>query len=102
MSKTEPMDSALDEAFVRYVNAKRSGGHYPLEDLENDDDAEVHFALERVRLARGAFEEMLKRKAVTGEDRALMNDLKAELYKAERELSRLKRTRESAPASHLL
>jgi S-adenosylmethionine:diacylglycerol 3-amino-3-carboxypropyl transferase len=102
MSKPKPMDSALDEAFVRYVNAKRSGGHYPLEDLENDDDAEVHFALERVRRARAAFEEMLRRKAVTGEDRALMNDLKAELYKAERELSRLKRTRESAPASHLL
>ena len=97
------MDGALDEAFVRYVDAKRSGGHYSLEDIENDeDDIEVRFALQRVRLAHAAFEDMLRRKAVTGEDRVVMDDIKAELYKAERELSRLKRTRESAPESHLL
>jgi S-adenosylmethionine:diacylglycerol 3-amino-3-carboxypropyl transferase len=102
MSKPKVMDSALDEAFARYVNAKRSGGHYSPDDVENDDDVEVHFALQRVRLARAAFEEMLRRKAMTGEDRVLMNDLKAELYKAERELGRVKRMRESAPASHLL
>jgi hypothetical protein len=103
MSKTETMDGALDEAFVRYVNAKRSGGHYSLDEMANDDgDLEVRCALQRVRLARADFDEMLMRKPMTGEDRELINDLKAELYKAERELVRLKRTRESAPASHLL
>jgi hypothetical protein len=96
------MDGGVDEAYMRYVDAKRSGGHYLPEDETDDDDVEVRFALHRVRVARAAFVEMLGLKAMTGEDLGLVNDLKAELYKAERELARLKRTRESAPASHLL
>jgi hypothetical protein len=98
------MDDALDAAYLRYVNAKRSGGHYPLDEMDDDDneDREISFAMQRIRIARSAFEAMLRRKPMTGEDRVQMNDLKAELYKAERELARLKRARESAPASHLL
>ncbi len=92
----------VDEAYVRYVNAKRSGGLYPTDDLSTDDDVEIVFALQRVQAARDAFYEMLQRKPLTGEDKMLTNDLKAELYKAERELTRLKRTRETAPAGHLL
>ena len=97
------MEDTLDDAYVRYVNAKRSGGHYPLDEMDDDgDDREISFALQRIRIARSAFDAMLRRKPMTGEDRVEMNDLKAELYKAERELARLKRARESAPASHLL
>ena len=97
------MDGTLDDAYVRYVNAKRSGGHYPLDEMDDDDeDREISFAMQRIRIARSAFDAMLRRKPMTGEDRVQMNDLKAELYKAERELARLKRARESAPASHLL
>jgi hypothetical protein len=97
------MDDALDAAYVRYVNAKRSGGHYPLDEMDDDDeDREISFAMQRIRIARSAFDAMLRRKPMTGEDRVQMNDLKAELYKAERELARLKRAREFTPASHLL
>ncbi len=97
------MEDALDAAYLRYVNAKRSGGHYPLDEMDDDDeDREISFAMQRIRIARAAFDAMLRRKPMTGEDRVQMNDLKAELYKAERELARLKRARETAPASHLL
>ncbi|MGD0380355.1 MAG: hypothetical protein ABSC30_10270 [Acidimicrobiales bacterium] len=97
------MDDTLDDAYVRYVNAKRSGGHYPPDEIADDDeDREISFAMQRIRIARSAFDAMLRRKPMTGEDRVEMNDLKAELYKAERELARLKRARESAPAGHLL
>jgi hypothetical protein len=97
------MEDTLDDAYVRYVNAKRSGGHYPLDEMDDDDeDREISFAMQRIRIARSAFDAVLMRKPMTAEDRVQMNDLKAELYKAERELARLKRARESAPASHLL
>jgi hypothetical protein len=96
------MDDMVEEAFDRYVNAKRSGGHYPFDDLDPDDDLESSFAMERVRRARAAFHDVLMRKPVTGEDRVLSNHLKAELHKAERELGRLLRSRASARAGHLL
>ena len=92
----------VDEAYGRYVSAKRSGGLYSMDDLSSDDDVEIAFALQRVRPPPAAFYQMLQRKPLTGEDKMLTNDLKAELYKAERELTRLKRTRETAPAGHLL
>ena len=92
----------VDEAYARYVSAKRSGGLYSMDDLSTDDDVEIAFALQRVQAARDAFYAMLQRKPLTGEDKMLTNDLKAALYKAERELTRLKRTRESAPVGHLL
>jgi hypothetical protein len=50
-----------------------------------------------VRLARAAYEEVLR-----GEDPDGMKTLKAELDDAEAVVTRLKRSRESGPPSHLL
>ena len=63
-----------------------------------DHTREVEKALEKVRLARVAYEKELD----SSSDAARMKELKTELYEAEGALVRLKRSREPKPPSHLL
>jgi hypothetical protein len=62
-----------------------------------DDPTDVDEAREKVRLARAAYDEVMRSQDTAGTKR-----LKAELYDAEAELVRVKRAHESAPPGHLL
>jgi hypothetical protein len=68
--------------------------------MTEDSEVEkaVENALEKVRLARASYEEVL----ASGTDPGRMKLLKTKLYEAEADLARLKRTKESGPPGHLL